>query len=337
MRDPQERIPPVGDERPAPRGMAARDGDILRRLPHGARVALIRLRSLGDCVLMTPALRLLKDHRRDVRVGVVVEPAWRAVYEGNPDVDEILDPTMAAMWRFAPHLTLNLHGGARSARLVAASRAKFRAGFGHFRHSWLYNVPVPRAQEILGEERTVHTAEHAASAMFYLGVPQAAIPRALLFTSGTPPRRRPYAVIHPLAFSAEKTWPAERFVACASWVEGELGLEPVIIGAARDDLGAFTGFPCVRGAPLEQVKALLAGADLFVGNDSGPAHMAAAFAVPVVVLFGPSDAAIWGPWRAESEVLRSTKGLRDLPVELVREAVARLRARTVGPAGRQRA
>ncbi len=311
---------------------------VVERLPRGARVAIVRLRSLGDCVLATPALRLLKAHRPDLEIAVVVEPAWAAIYAGNPDVTSILGPSMAEVWRFRPHLALNLHGGARSARLTAASRARFRAGFAHFRHQWLYNVAIPTAQEILGVRRTVHTAEHAASAMFYLGVPIAEIPRAQLFAAGPVARpRRPYAVIHPMASTAEKTWPAGRFAAIAARFASELDLEPVIIGASGDDLSAFAAFRRVRGAPLEEVKTLLGDADLFVGNDSGPAHMAAALGVPVVALFGPSDDAIWGPWRAECAVLRAPAGLRDLPVEQVLEAAARLRKRVASPAGRQRA
>jgi hypothetical protein len=53
--------------------------------------------------------------------------------------------------------------------LTAASHARYRAGFQHFRAQWAYNLSIPRAQEILGEERAVHTAEHLASAMFWLG------------------------------------------------------------------------------------------------------------------------------------------------------------------------
>ena len=45
---------------------------VLDRLPHGARVAVIRLRSLGDCVLTTPALALLKEYRPDLKIAV----AW---------------------------------------------------------------------------------------------------------------------------------------------------------------------------------------------------------------------------------------------------------------------
>jgi ADP-heptose:LPS heptosyltransferase len=62
---------------------------VLERLPPGARIAVIRLRSLGDSVLTTPALRLLKSHRPDLRVTVIVEPRFAAVFSENPDVDSI--------------------------------------------------------------------------------------------------------------------------------------------------------------------------------------------------------------------------------------------------------
>jgi len=64
----------------------------------------------------------------------------------------------------------------------------------------------------------------------------------------------------------------------------------------------------------------VAAASLFVGNDSGPAHMAAALGVPAVVIFGASDPAIWGPWRTVSEVVIAPAG-----VAQVLEALARLR------------
>ena len=72
---------------------------------------MIRLRSLGDCVLTTPALALLKENRPDLRVGVVVEDRFRALFEDHPDVQEILAPDVATIARWSPRLVLNLHGG----------------------------------------------------------------------------------------------------------------------------------------------------------------------------------------------------------------------------------
>ena len=290
---------------------------------------MIRLRSLGDCVLTTPALELLKRSRPDLRVAVVVEERFRAVFEGNPDVDEILAPAVGGLCGWRADVCLNLHGGTQSAWLTALSGARWRAGFGHFRHGFVYNLRIPRAQEILGVTRTVHTAEHLASAVFWLGVPKGEIPRAKLSAgpglgTSADTAGKAQATIHPVAATPEKTWRAEGFVAVAEHLRRS-GTEAVFVGAASDDLTAFREFRCVAGAPLSEIKSLLASSSLFVGNDSGPAHMAAAFGVPSVVVFGASDPAIWGPWRTASEALSAPGGIAQVETGQVLAAVERLR------------
>jgi heptosyltransferase-3 len=292
---------------------------VLEGLRSGSRVAVIRLRSLGDCVLTTPALALLKAHRPDLKITVVVEPRFTAVFEGNPDVDEIRPGAARA------DLALNLHGGTRSMTLTIASRARVRAGFAHHRYSFLYSTRIPTAQEILGVSRRVHTAEQLASAVFFLGVPQTPIPRARLFAAA-PPDLAPYAVIHPFASAPEKTWPAERFAAVARHLRERLGLEPVFLSGPADDPDAFRQFRVSRNEPLERVKSLLSGAQMFVGNDSGPAHVAAAFGVPVVALFGTSDPVTWSPWRTEARILTAAGNIRGIAVE---EVIAAVEARRV--------
>jgi len=292
---------------------------VLERLPTGARIVVIRLRSLGDCVLTTPALRILKAARPDARVSVVVEDAFAPVFEGSPDVERIVSPTLSEVARLRPDLVINLHGGTRSAQLTAACRAALRAGFAHFRFSGLYNVRIPRAQEILGVERKVHTAEHLASAMFYLGAPIGPIPRACLFGAEAQVRR---PVLHPIASAPEKTWPAANFRAVAEHLRRD-GLQPVFICGPRESLAEFRDFDCLAGAPLREIKSLMAAAPLFIGNDSGPAHIAAAFGVRSVVLFGPSDHEIWAPWKIDAVVLKSAD-IREISVEQVTGALAGL-------------
>src|SRR3978361_2269773 len=97
--------------------------NFLQRLPPGSRVAVIRLRSLGDCVLTTPALALLKAHRPDLRVAVVVEDRCAPVFEGNPDVDTLPPPRSRELRSWQPNLTINLHGGTRSMALTVGSGA----------------------------------------------------------------------------------------------------------------------------------------------------------------------------------------------------------------------
>ncbi|MGH9661782.1 MAG: glycosyltransferase family 9 protein [Bryobacteraceae bacterium] len=292
---------------------------VLERLPQRARVAVIRLRSLGDCVLTTPALALLKQARPDLRIAVAVEPRFAAVFENNPHVEAVLDPEVSRVRRWRPDLCVNFHGGARSAILTALSGAAWRAGFGHYRFRWLYNARIPRAQEILGVERVVHTVEHLASAMFFLGVQPGEIPRARLEPTAGP--RGSVVVIHPFASRPDKTWPASRFVEAAE----KLDLDPVIVGGPDDDFAPFRRFRCEIGRPLREAIATIARAALFLGNDSGPAHIAAACGVPVVVLFGSSDPRVWGPWRTASEALSGPQGIGSIEVARVLEAIARLR------------
>jgi ADP-heptose:LPS heptosyltransferase len=200
--------------------------------------------------------------------------------------------------------------------LTAGSGARLRAGFAHFRGSSIYNVRIPRAQEILGDERTVHTAEHLASAMFYLGAARRPIPRAKLFANGPSPVNGTYAVIHPFASAPEKTWAAVSFVDVAHHL-AHAGVEPVFLAGPLDDAAPFSSFRVIA-AEFDAVKNLLANATLFVGNDSGPAHMAAAFGVPVVVLFGPSDPVVWAPWRVPSRELVSDGPIDSIaPMEVI--------------------
>jgi ADP-heptose:LPS heptosyltransferase len=300
---------------------------VFERLAPEARVAVIRLRSLGDCVLTTPALSLLKQARPDLRIGVVVEDAFAPVFAGNPDVDCILRPNASEISRWRPHLALNFHGGATSVRLTLASRASFRAGFSHFRFRPIYNIRIPRAQEILQVDRKVHTAEHMASAMFFLGAPVGEIPRARLFAklAARPrPSPRPYAVLHPMASEPQKIWPHSNFLAIADHLENHLGLEPIFISGHGESLAAFNRYTSFEGASLEEIKSLLAGAALFIGNDSGPAHMAAAFGIPVVIMFGSSDPDIWRPWQTESSVLNNPAGIQSIAVAEVAEAAGKV-------------
>ena len=288
---------------------------VLDNLSRDARAAVIRLRSLGDCVLTTPAIHLLRSARPEMRIAIVVEDRFREIFEGNPDIDQILPPKLRDLRTFQPDLCLNLHGGTRSARLTALSRARFRAGFAHFPNRFVYNVRIPTAQEILGVDRKVHTAEHVASAIFHLGVPRRELPRARLFATPLAPR----IVLHPFASAPEKTWPASHFIRLAERLRAPV----VFIGEAADDFTPFRSFEMAAGASLSHIKALLAGASLFVGNDSGPAHMAAAFGVPSVVMFAASDPVIWAPWKTTAETIVAND-IRSITVEEVLAAVERL-------------
>ncbi len=105
-----------------------------------------------------------------------------------------------------------------------------------------------------------------------------------------------YAVIHPFSGSRKKNWPVESFRAVAERLAGTMevrwcaGPEEELEGAWRfERTGGLVEF--------------LAGARVYLGNDSGPTHLAAAVGTPVVAMFGPSDARVWAPRGESVEVL----------------------------------
>jgi heptosyltransferase-3 len=292
--------------------------DTLDRLEKGSRVAIIRLRSLGDCVLSTPAIHLLKSARPDLEIAVVAEDRFAPVFQNNPDIGFVFSPTTGRLRAFKPKLTVNLHGGTRSARLTMLSGAEVKAGFDIFKPKWIYNTRIPTAQQILGISRRVHTAEHMAAAMFYLGVPIQEVPRARVFTEMRLSGALPYAIIHPVAATQEKTW--TEFGEVAKHLEAT-GLEPIFIAGKEEDLTPFAKWRTISGAPLTEVASLMQNAKLFIGNDSGPAHIAAAFGIPQVVIFGPSDAESWAPWRTKSAVLKAEGPISGITVDQVIKAI----------------
>jgi ADP-heptose:LPS heptosyltransferase len=132
---------------------------------------------------------------------------------------------------------------------------------------------------------------------------------------------RDYALIHPFASAPEKTWPAERFLEVAEYIDTHLGLEPIFIPGPGEPVHLFGPYRVIQNAPIQALKDLMSHARLFVGNDSGPAHIAAAYGVPCVVLFGPTDPAVWFPWRTQGRALKMPGGIQEVNVRQVIEAV----------------
>lgn len=111
----------------------------------------------------------------------------------------------------------------------------------------------------------------------------------------------PYAVLHPGAGAAAKCWPLRRFVKLASLlaprIQPLMALGPVEVelwDAAKRGLIHPT-LPLLACPPLEALAAVLAGASLYIGNDSGVSHLAAALGTPVVAMFGPTRAEQFSP------------------------------------------
>ena len=120
---------------------------------------------------------------------------------------------------------------------------------------------------------------------------------------------RPVLTIGPGSGAREKNWPEEFFVAVARWWRSFTGGVVVLaVGPVEEERGGIVRLSrecvSVSGLRLAQLAALIAGSDLYLGNDSGVSHLAAALGVRTVVLFGPSNAEQWVPRGKRVTLLR---------------------------------
>lgn len=120
-----------------------------------------------------------------------------------------------------------------------------------------------------------------------------------------------FLAVHPGSGSPEKTWPAEMF---ASLIHASARGRPWLLvegpadSASAAPLAAIPGMRLARELPERVLGTLLADARLYVGNDSGVSHLAAAWGAPTLALFGPTDPDVWAPQGPRVRVLRSPTG-----------------------------
>lgn len=233
--------------------------------PDSHSTLVIRPGAIGDAVVSLPAIEHLRPSEiwcpeQNIPLLEHIAPA-RSLYGEGLDHLELPAGTIGKLRRFG-----------RIISWYGAQREDFRRQVAHLPFEFHRAVPP--------EGCAVHAVD------FYLGqagAPPGAAPRL--------PFRAPatgYAVIHPFSGSARKNWPLERFRAVFSRLERRM---PVFwcAGPEEDLEGA------VRWADLRGLARWLAAASVYIGNDSGISHLAAACGVPVIALFGPSDARVWAP------------------------------------------
>ena len=292
------------------------------RRPRGRDPAAVagRLRAHHSCARHSEALPPRSA------LAVVVEDRFRAVFEGNPDIDAILPPRPARC-AAGGRLCLNLHGGTRSAWMTALpAPASARDSATSAIDSSITSC-IPRAQEILGVERKVTPPNIWRAPCFISGAARARSRAPSCFAEPRPSGERPHAVIHPVASTPDKTWPAEGFLAVAGHLQ-----QPRPRAGLHRRRRATISRPSARsapspGAPLAEIKSS-AGRRHRSSSATIPARPTwrPPSACPVVVIFGASDPAIWGPWRTASEVVTSPAGhRRGVEVAQVLDALARLR------------
>lgn len=297
------------------------------------RVLVVRLRSIGDVVLTTPALFALRRFLPNVQVDILLEDWVAPVLDGSDLVDRVIAiprESRTARARIARTLratrydvVYNLHGGTTATLLTRATGAKHRVGFRHYQYARLHTQVAPSSSEIW-QRTKLHSVEQQLALIGWTGVPVTDRPPTRLTVTesarlavGEKLRRaglngdERFAVIHPAAAFDTKQWATEKFarvvdelkerdlVSVAIVATNEKGIVERLMAKASARVFALTDLS------LPEVTALVSRASLFVGNDSGIAHIAAAAGAPCVVIFGSSNVTHWRPWTTKpNEVVR---------------------------------
>jgi heptosyltransferase-3 len=282
------------------------------------RVLLIRLRSIGDTVLSTPSLIALRRFLPDAQIDVLLEDWVAPLLEDFDPVDNVvamgkgMSDRLKTAWQIRQNnydVVFNLHGGTTATLLARASGARHRVGFADYQYSFLYNHLLSSASQFWDAEKT-HSAEQQLALLGFVGVPVDDRPRTRLAVSDNARQslgkkyslQRPYALIHPTSLFATKQWSAENFARIVEYLAERKIYSIAIASPAENsvlrDLTKAARSPVMIADDLSlpEIIALSDDASIFVGNDSGIAHIAAAVNTPTVVVFGSSNRDHWRPW-----------------------------------------
>jgi heptosyltransferase-1 len=290
-----------------------------------AAFLIVRLGALGDIVHALPLAAALRAARPDARIDWLVDRRHRAILEFVGGLSRVVavdtrqwrgatgvPAVVRALRQAAYDVAIDAQGLIKSAALARLAGARRVIGFdrAHLRE------PLARlAYDVVAAPVGPHVIDKALALARSAGV-AAEAPRFPI----RPPvsdvvdrvRRQlgaggaaPFALLNPGAAWPNKRWPADRFGRLArairerhgwpsivAWGPGEEALARAVVDAAG---GAAAAAPPTT---LGELLALLAGAGVVVSGDTGPLHLAAALARPVVGLYGPTDPARNGPWAA---------------------------------------
>jgi heptosyltransferase-2 len=296
------------------------------------RILVVMPSWVGDVVMATPALRLIRRGFPGALIGGLMRPGLEELIEGSGLLDEVhlsraggvMGPKRAAAAvrprRYeAAVLLTNSFSTALAARLAGIPR---RVGYDRDLRGVLLTEKIAAPRRADGSWAAVPMVEYyvrlvrecllgvegkggkveGAEAWLELGVTEAqeSKSKAILAKAGVVGGVG-YAVLNPGGNNPAKRWPAARFAGVARWLWEERGMRSLVNGSPGEaDLvreiveRAGIGEKCAGlvdlGMSLGALKGVVRGAGLMVTNDTGPRHLAAAFGVPLVTIFGPTDA-----------------------------------------------
>jgi heptosyltransferase-3 len=277
-------------------------------LPERPRILVISLRRIGDLLLATPLVRSLKRAWPQSRIDMLVQPGTAEIVEGNPDIDRVIVMPKQQSFGLALQLfkrydlAVSTQTGDRPtlfAVLAGRQHAGLTAMDGDKPGTRIKRALLHRSAPMLPN---IHRVEHVMQLADALGI--ARVPQVV------PPSPAPlpiapgdhYAVVHAAPMFRYKQWTAAGFRALAAGLR-QRGLNIVAISGPGAEERRYLDEVWQGAVPIHQFSwaqntALLERARVYVGPDTSTSHLAAATGCPTVVLFGPMDPRVWGPWPA---------------------------------------
>jgi heptosyltransferase-1 len=287
------------------------------------RILIVKLGAIGDVVNSLPFLNRLRAGRPGAHITWAIAPLAHALVRGHGAVDEflILDTTtlggqvsfLRELMRRRFDLAIDLQRLTKSSLIARLSGAPERLGFDRARckeiSAWFTNRKIPPNPE------PGTTLDQYIEFADVLGLPPSPMTWDLPVEEAPATEETgsgPRLVVSMGASKEANRWPAAHWSRlCAGLVE-RFDARLHLSGGPEDrplaeEVARAAGVPLANRTgqlSLKQTGGLIAGADLFIGGDTGPLHMAVGLRTPVVALFGASDPARTGPWRQAEGVVQ---------------------------------
>ncbi|HWU39704.1 MAG TPA: glycosyltransferase family 9 protein, partial [Candidatus Acidoferrum sp.] len=304
-----------------------------RPLPaEGRKILLVRIDRIGDLVLSTPFLRNMRELFPSAEIVFLGRSFARELLAPGRLVDRILamdDPqevrSMSVLAQEGFDLAIDLHCDyiLQPAFLARRARAACTVGFDVGGRGALFDIPVPVrgrkhfVEELLDILRTLAYQPRPYPPEVQLN-PQSCVTAGNLLTQENVGER--YAVFHPGGFYATQRWSAVKFAELADSI-AQLGLRPVFIGGKKDRATLeeirskmSTQAVLLWGQTIGVAAAVIGQSTVFVGNNSGPLHIACALNIPSVSTMGPTDPVRFWPVSQLARVVH-TESLERISVE----------------------
>ncbi|OPX29277.1 MAG: lipopolysaccharide heptosyltransferase II [Candidatus Omnitrophica bacterium 4484_171] len=281
------------------------------------RILIVRTDRMGDVVLSTPVIRNIREAYPDSHIAFMCRPYTREILEGNPYLDEVI-----VYDKYGKHrsflsslcfsfllrkkrfdLALILHPTNRAHMITFFAGIRVRAGWNR-KMGFLLTRKLPHTKQ-LGQK---HEMEYTLDLLKLIDVPvkykdmffplkdeSISYVKSVFSEYGVSDSDK-IVVIHPSASCASKRWPQDYFIKLIKFIKDNFKSKIIIISAkdqaqyADKIINESAGLIDMRGKLiLSRLGALLREADIFISNDSGPVHIAAALGTPVISIFGRND------------------------------------------------